>query len=345
MLKKRPPRGSVMLCLCTLLIAFCACLMLGNLYRKNELYKDVRGFYTQYGRRLVPAEGLSLEALEKALARDTGEGVVLYKTALESLNDTRGVFTKGASQVPPMRRGRFFDAGDYGSQKRVAVVGNFFEKDIQRQEGKDQIPLLGETFEVVGVMGRAAPSRLDTMIWIPLDTAIALTGAEGSYVIDGPSAKSVQKDLAALDGLMKIRMDSYNGEIIESSLADISGAWDTTAYVYLAALLSFLIATVFASAYWLAYRRTEAYVKRLNGYSPFTLLRSLLRRYLWAVLPFAAAGSALALAAQRLLMDEALLGRHLLMGMLLALAPGVTVVLLLTARLSFKREIQMARGL
>ena len=59
------------------------------------------------------------------------------------------------------------------------MVGQRYEKDIYQAEGKKYIDILGEKFEVVGILGSAQATRLDSMKWIPLSAAAELAGAEG----------------------------------------------------------------------------------------------------------------------------------------------------------------------
>ncbi len=342
-MKQRLPKGTTMLFLLTMLITVCASLMLSNLYNKDLLFKYVRGYYSQNSHQLHPEDNISYQALEKALVFNTSDGVMLYKTSLESMYDTRGVFAKSQSTIPPMLSGRFFMTNDYISQSHIAVVGSFFEKDIKQNNGQKQITLFNKTFDVIGIMGSNEPTRLDTMIWIPLDTAVLLTGISGDYMIDGSSSLSVKKDIEALHGLMRIKMDSYNGELRESALEDLTNAPDTVTYVYLSALLSFLVSIIFACAYWISYRNMEVYVKRLNGYNNASLLLSLLLRYFACVLPAAIVGSATAFITQLFVFGGSILAIHLMLGIMLSVLPGMFIVVFQIVQSVLRREIKPAR--
>ena len=68
------------------------------------------------------------------------------------------------------------------SNEKKAMIGQRFEKDAYDEGGSRYIDILGEKFEVVGVLGSAQATRLDSMKWIPMAVAAELAGTEGEYV-------------------------------------------------------------------------------------------------------------------------------------------------------------------
>ena len=82
--------------------------------------------------------------------------------------DTRGVFFKGDFKRLPLRSGRYLTEAEVSGTERKAMIGQRFEKDTYEENGKQCIEILGEPFEVVGVLGSAQPTRMDSMKWMPL---------------------------------------------------------------------------------------------------------------------------------------------------------------------------------
>ena len=98
----------------------------------------------------------------------------------------------------PLISGRYFSGEEVRSDDRKAMIGRRFEKDVYEEGDRQYIDIMGEKFEVIGVLGSAQLTRLYSMKWIPLKAAAELTGAEGSYVVDGNSEKEIRNNTKLL---------------------------------------------------------------------------------------------------------------------------------------------------
>src|SRR5699024_5668572 len=118
-------------------------------------------------------------AIEDILVKDDWNNGILYKKDLQMAEDIRGVFYKGNFKKLPLISGRYFSGEEVCGDDRKAMIGRRFEKDVYEEGDRQYIDIMGEKFEVIGVLGSAQLTRLDSMKWIPLKAAAELTGAEG----------------------------------------------------------------------------------------------------------------------------------------------------------------------
>lgn len=192
MFHKRASKSAALLFFNMVIVLVSALLVLVNIRARSELEESRRGFYSQNAVELSSG-GSWEEALEILLGDDWKDGI-LFKDGLEMEADTRGVFYKGDFKKLPLASGRYFTEEEVSGTEKKAMIGQRFERDTYEEGGKQYLEILGEPFEVVGVLGSAQPTRLDSMKWIPLAVAVELTGPEGIYKLDGKSERAIEKN-------------------------------------------------------------------------------------------------------------------------------------------------------
>ena len=191
----RVSRGALLLTFNMIFVFVAAFLVLVNLQAREEMKESKRGFYSTEAEYLV-CEDADWNSLEDLLSGGKWVDGLLFKKDLETGLDTRGVFYQGKIRKYPLRSGRFFTEEESAGNERKALIGTLFQKDTYQKDGKEYIDILGEPFEVIGVLGSAQTTRLDRMKWIPLQAAVELTGMAGNYTADGePDAIRHNSDL------------------------------------------------------------------------------------------------------------------------------------------------------
>lgn len=264
-----------------ILILISMILVIDNMQLKNEFQESIRGFYSRDSVSLA-ADQISTEELWSVLNDDKWQDGILYKVDLDLESDTRGVWYKGKIRKPPLREGRFFDKQELQSNKKVALVGEKFKKDIFIEEGKSKIEILGKEFEVIGILGGRQTTRLDEMKWIPLDTAISLMGADGEYRLDGKNKDTVQHNMFLLLGIMEKGRTVYEN-LQTSGMIDGTHGWsnlDISIKIYLTIIFSFLLTLMLSIGYWCTGKRKTIHIMNMLGLSIRAITLYIVRQYI-----------------------------------------------------------------
>ena len=174
------------------------------------------------------------------------------------------------------------------------MIGQRFEKDTYEENGKQCIEILGEAFEVVGVLGSAQPTRMDSMKWMPLGTAAELAGMEGSYILDGRTEEAIERNADLLAPVLEREVTIVTG------FAEDAGGEDpgyseknrnVVEKIYLGIVFSFVLTLVLAGNSWARSRTQRIQVEKMLGFSGGRILLSVLGSYFrTALLALAAAG-------------------------------------------------------
>lgn len=164
------------------------------------------------------------------------------------------------------------------------MVGQRYEKDIYQAEGKKYIDILGDKFEVVGILGSAQATRLDSMKWIPLSAAAELAGAEGEYVADGRTEASIENNVKLLKKVMvpdpsmqTVTVFTDTGEEKAFSFSDKSS--HVVEKIYAAIVFSFVLNMLLAGSSWSRSRNQQIQAEKMLGFSGGEILLSLFGGY------------------------------------------------------------------
>ena len=266
------------------LVFTAAFLVLVNLQTRQELEESSRGFYSEEAVSLYCTEE-NWDGILDILEEGNWKNGILYRRDLEVRSDTRGVFYERKNRGFPLLSGRFFTEGESLGKERIALIGRNLRQDLYGKDGRNYIEILGEPFEVIGVLGSAQPTRLDRMQLIPMGAAAELSEAAGTYVVDGTSRESIQKNV---DLMKEVMSEPWSGIEIpqEESGGGISAGWFTKVYVdtieniYLAIVLAFILNMVLACSYWARSRVQKIHVKKMLGFSGGRILLGVLGEYL-----------------------------------------------------------------
>ena len=227
------------------LVFTAAFLVLVNLQTRQELEESSRGFYSEEAVSLYCTEE-NWDGILDILEEGNWKNGILFRRDLEVGIDTRGVFYEGKYRGYPLLSGRFFTEEESLGKERIALIGRNLRQDLYEKDGRKYIEILGEPFEVIGVLGSAQPTRLDRMQLIPMGAAAELAEAAGTYVVDGTSRESIQKNV---DLMKEVMSEPWSEMEIpqEESGGGISAGWFTKVYVdtiekiYLAIVLAFIL--------------------------------------------------------------------------------------------------------
>ena len=275
------------------LVLVTALLVLSNIRTRNELEESKRGFYSKSTVEFTSG-GSSWEELLGVLQEEGWRDGILFREGLELEADTRGVFFKGDFKRLPLRSGRYLTEAEVSGTERKAMIGQRFEKDTYEENGKQCIEILGEPFEVVGVLGSAQPTRMDSMKWMPLGTAAELVGMEGSYILDGRTEEAIERNADLLAPVLEREVTIVTG------FAEDAGGEDpgyseknrnVVEKIYLGIVFSFVLTLVLAGNSWARSRTQRIQVEKMLGFSGGRILLSVLGGYFrTALLALAAAG-------------------------------------------------------
>lgn len=200
--RHRISRSAVLLFFNMVLVLVSALLVLVNMQARTELDESKRGFYSDRASHMINEES-GWEEIRDILLEDQWNNGILFKNNLELESDTRGVFYKGNFKKLPLISGRYFTEDEVASDQKKAMIGQRFVKDTYDEGGAQYIDILGEKFEVVGVLGSAQATRMDSMKWIPMAAAAELAGTEGGYIVDGKTEAAVDNNADLLRQVME----------------------------------------------------------------------------------------------------------------------------------------------
>ncbi len=265
------------------LVFVSALLVLSNIRTRNELEESRRGFYSENAYYLDNEEG-TLEEILAILKKEEWKDGILYLQNLDMESDTRGIYYKGEIRKLPLISGRYLTEEETAGRERKAMVGQRYEKDIYQEDGKSCIDILGQKFEVVGILGSAQATRLDSMKWIPLSAAAELAGPEGEYVADGRTEASIENNAELLKAVMvtdpsmqTVSVFTDTGE--EKAFSFPERNRNVVEKIYAAIVFSFVLNMLLAGSSWSRSRNQQIQAEKMLGFSGGEILLSLFGRY------------------------------------------------------------------
>lgn len=290
---KRISKGSMMLFINNVVLLVSLALLLSNFRLNEELNRSRRGYYTENAIQMS-SQTDSAETFLLGLQNEDLFDLVVYKPRLEARSDTRGIFFRGRIDKHPIKSGRYFDESDFFVNGKLAVIGENRIKDVITRGDKQFILILGQEFEVIGILGASYPTRLDGMVLIPLDTAVALTGTDGIFYLDGRTSQSVAANSQHLSVIL--RDENIKPPIINLDIENrgffIS---HTVNNIYILIFFAFFLTTAFANMNWIAHRSQMIYVERLFGMQNCEISVSVYSKYLLVSVTSSIASSILVL--------------------------------------------------
>lgn len=283
LLGRRISKSTALLFFNMTLVFIAALLVLSNIQTRSELAESRRGFYSENAYYLNYDDG-SWEDVKAVLEQDEWDNGIVYKQKLDFESDTRGVFYRGDIRKLPLISGRYFTSEETFRSEKIAMIGQRYEKDVYTEDGKRYIDILDEKFEVIGVLGSAQATRLDSMKWIPLPAAVELTGADGEYVVDGKTEEAIDGNVALLKAVMLpdpsmqtavVYTDS--GEEADMSFPDRTK--NVVEKIYIAIVFSFVLNMLLAGSSWVRDRNQNIQVEKMLGFSGGRILLSIYGGY------------------------------------------------------------------
>jgi hypothetical protein len=320
------PRGTMLLFISMMMVIFSSTLFILNTRMRDELIRSKHGYYSEHAVKMI-CEGPSEEDLFIALSQESLHDMILYKPSLEINYDTRGVFFTGRIDKLPIKSGRFFDESDFLERKRIALVGNKSLKDVMIKDNKQFISILGEEFEIVGILGSSQPTRLDAMRLIPLDTAVILTGVDGTYSLDSKYEKDIENNIVLFTDILKreyVSAMSYSSEPVGFGI-DLP---DTITQIYAVTLFSFIITVIYATVNWINHRRQMIRLERIMGYNTLDILSSVFMRYIIVLVAANILSIAMVSAVNSIIYFNKLQWADILISSAIMLSTGIVVFLI-----------------
>lgn len=283
-MKQTSRYSKLLLCLTATIVCVAMVLVCGSMRKALLLPKLHRGFFSAHAVSRYAARSFSPDMFWQAAAQTASNRFAVVRTQLEIGADTRGVYFAPNMEQPPLREGRFFTQSEMTNGRPVVLVGAHRLEHTQQRDGTRWLTLAGTEFEVIGVLGTQTPTPLDSMQWIPLQTAFLIYDTTGVYQIDTGTPRALQQVVPVLDKILKPLQSAGQSN-------DLSGvAWlqdkqkalktpDNSTKMYLAMATVFLIVTVYAAWYWSLQQQYFITVGYVLGFSKRTTFLFLLGRY------------------------------------------------------------------
>lgn len=111
-----------------------------------------------------------------------------------------------------------------------------------------------------------------------LKAAAELTGAEGSYVVDGNSEKEIRNNTKLLWEVMDEDVNMKEDVFDDWALPDKTPA--LIEKIYFAIIAAFVLNMFFSGSYWIRYKKQKIQVEKLLGFSAKEVLASVFADYI-----------------------------------------------------------------
>jgi hypothetical protein len=282
---KRIFKGSMILFINLTLLTVSCILITTNINSKIEIEKLSRGFYSKNALRITISDSQSETLWQKALKENRINNSIIFKNNIKFNMDLRGIYYKGNVELPPIKSGRFFEENECMTNQKIAIIGNSYLNDVEKKDKKQWIRVLKQKFEVIGILGTGKKSRFDSMIFIPIVTALKLQGQEGHFIIDGKHANKILENTQLLKNLLsssaKVDMERPVGHDITGVGESLNlGTNDIIKTVYLAIFFAFLLTAISSSSYWIFHRNQLIQIQRMLGNKDSKIFIFIVHRYL-----------------------------------------------------------------
>jgi hypothetical protein len=211
-----------------------------------------------------------------------GESCVIYVPIQTEDIIMRGVYVNGKAENPPMLWGEYFSSDSSLTDTPKAVVGKQYEKDIKDYNGKKYYTFGEEQFEVIGIMGTEAESRLNYMVMIDFNSAVRIEGINVNYVLDAEDEDVINnigkkiEECFDYPASVLINIGNKNKTSLIEKFFSSNIMMNT---MYVMALISFSLAAVLVTLIWLRAKRMLFYVCSICGYKKSSEIFEIIKRF------------------------------------------------------------------
>ncbi len=94
------------------------------------------------------------------------DNAAVYFLVSEDAN-MKAVIVKGATEAPPLIKGRFFTEDDYDAPTDVAVIGQYVADELNKKLD-DTLFIHEKPYQIIGITGVKQPTSMDYVIWYAL---------------------------------------------------------------------------------------------------------------------------------------------------------------------------------
>lgn len=223
----RTRRRNILMLLCAFLTFIMCWYFVTSISNYSVNLKVGRGFYSKeavhftFGLDAEKIGGTLLEAIHKIEKTDF--------IMISVQNDIRAVYFKGSPDLPPIVSGRFFSEEDFFQNQRLAVIGKDYQSETYKgSDNADYIHVNAYEYQVIGVMGYADDSSLDSMIMVNIDSLDINNIAVGRFFVDGRNNQLVFQEIqnqfnsAGVRGLSVINMPASPIDSLATGIVSIS---------------------------------------------------------------------------------------------------------------------------
>lgn len=181
---------------------------------------------------------------------------------------------------PPIISGRFLNKLDFNQVDKFAVIGKQLEGLVKYKDKKQYIPIEGEDYLVIGVMGyNERPSIFDETFYISLNGNISIENS--SWIIDGEQAKENYQVLK--NTLLKINktiaVESTDLEELKSSFSTILSDRIYLIIIIVLIILTLLLNITSTTNYYIDKKKREIGIRRALGSTKARIYRKIIGEY------------------------------------------------------------------
>ncbi len=169
--------------------------------------------------------------------------------------DVRYLYFSQGAEPPPTIAGRFFTQSEMLSAEPLAVIGADFLEDVYLgDDGLSYIDISRTAYQVVGVLGIGEPSRLDSIVYLPLGAIGEGAGQWGSYIIDSPSVETLIDLAPSFSALLMLEgtNNAFHTEYLssENAVVDALAQRSNITRISLVLFASVCLSALFFTARW-----------------------------------------------------------------------------------------------
>ncbi len=214
-----------------------------------------------------------------ALMKKEGD-VAVYQPFINNIYSA--AFDGEVPVTPRITYGRYFEAGDFGNDKNVCVIGRNYYVNVRRINGVDYFTGVdGKQYQAIGAIGYNFVSNLNTIMLFDMDGF----GAKASNIFpiivdfnDTSRSEHIRQVFTAF-------LESKGAEVIELDVPEsaftVMGFFNMgllNLIMLMFACFCVILSTVPLTLLWAERRRKRVAVQRMLGFSTsFTLWRMFLR--------------------------------------------------------------------
>lgn len=281
---KKIPKGNFLLFFSFTVISLCILLIVSatRAERTAEVLKN--SLYSGHQKAFSIIESEEEDQWEDVLPNMEAEfeDFAIYVPVYDSELMMRGVYVNGDMEQPPMLSGKYFDHSTSWTDQGTAVLGKNHRKDVSARGGKMYFRYRDTDYEVIGIMGTEADSRINQMVLLDFKSSIRISGINNGYILDTKKKSLLYEigesiyDHFQYPASVLIGLEDPSEDIGIASYLSGDAIMDT---MYVMILISFSLSTILITFIWFRFRAPLFHAWNLYGYEGHSVCLEIAKRF------------------------------------------------------------------